>query len=193
MKRRTYEAFEAAPRAAFLPDEIADLAQLDRPLPIGFEQTNSQPSTVLRMLKWLNVQEGQNVLDVGSGSGWTSSLLSFLVGDQGHVTAVERLPELVYMGLRNCERAGFRSIEFHQARETYGWPDNAPYERILVSARAEELPPELIEQLAVGGRLVIPIHDSIYELQKRFQKKMRVRQHPGFRFVPLLPVGEQQG
>ncbi len=87
-------AFQAAPRHNFLPPEVTDQTAVDMPLPIGFGQTNSQPSTVALMLDWLQVKPGQKVLDVGSGSGWSTALLSHLTGPKGRVTAVERVPEL---------------------------------------------------------------------------------------------------
>jgi len=156
------------------------------PLPIGFGQTNSQPSTVRLMLEWLDVHPGQKVLDVGSGSGWTTALLAYMTGKEGQVFAVERIPELVSFGRSNCERLGLKNIEFHPAGDAYGYPAAAPYDRILVSAAAKDVPSELVDQLADDGRMVIPVHDSVIIISKDKQGQLEQKAHPGFIFVPLI-------
>lgn len=173
-------------RQDFLPTGIKLLAGQDAPLAIGYRQTNSQPSTVRQMLGWLDVQPGHKVLDVGSGSGWTSALLSELVGPSGSVDAVELVPELVEFGRRNCLRYGTTNVTFHQAGATFGLPDRTAYDRILVSASAENLPDELVDQLAAPGKLVIPIVDTIYEIEKDAAGDIAQVLHPGYRFVPLI-------
>lgn len=179
-------AFQAMPRGNFLPHWVAEAVELDAPLPIGFGQTNSQPSTVALMLEWLDVKPGQKILDVGSGSGWTTALLAYLTGPSGRVIAVERVPELVRFGRDNCTRLGIQNVEFNQAEDTYGWLAAAPYDRILVSAAALEIPPELIDQLALGGRLVIPLSNSILVIDKDETGTIDQQEHPGFIFVPLI-------
>lgn len=181
------QAFESYPRARFLPPSVRSWAPDDRPLPIGHGQTCSQPSTVRRMLEWLDVHDGQRVCDVGSGSGWTTALLSALVGDAGHVVAVELVQALVRFGRDNCLRAGVENVEFHRATGVFGWPQRAPYDRILVSASATELPAELLDQLAVDGKLVIPVRHDILEITKRSDNEYDTILHGGFVFVPLLP------
>lgn len=181
------KAFQKAPRSNFLPEEVASQAGLDIPLPIGFGQTNSQPSTVAMMLDWLEVQTGDKVLDIGSGSGWSSALLSYLTGTDGRVDAVEAVPELVEFGRGNCARLDIKNVRFHQAGKQYGWPKNAPYDRILVSAAAREMPEELFGQLSLGGRLIIPVGGSIWIVDKDEQGNIERREKPGFRFVPLVP------
>lgn len=186
MRRELDKAFDKYPRRKFLPDDVVDLAEYDRPLPIGFGQTNSQPYTVERMLEWLDVQIGDNVLDVGSGSGWTTALLSYLTGKNGKVTAVEIVPELVEMGRKNCKKSGVKNANFNLTGKKFGWPKSAPYDRILVSASKSEVPKELIKQLEVGGRMVIPNLTSILVIDKDDQGELEVKEHPGFAFVPLV-------
>lgn len=183
---RINQAFHIVPRTAFLPMDVRERAELDRPLPIGFGQTNSQPSTVRLMLEWLGPQSGEKILDIGSGSGWTTALLAYLVGSKGSIYAVEKIPQLVSFGRKNCEQAGARNVRFFEAGSTYGLPDFAPYDRILVSAAALTLPKALLEQLKVGGRLVIPIGNSIHVIDKINKSTHRGTENPGFLFVPLI-------
>jgi protein-L-isoaspartate(D-aspartate) O-methyltransferase len=180
------EAFAAVDRAAFLPDEVKDQAALDQPLPIGFGQTNSQPTTVKLMLEWLDVQPGDKVLDIGSGSGWTTALLARLSGDGGMVYAVEAVPQLYKFGRDNNRRLGITNAVFFQAGQEFGLPEQAPYDRILVSAAADELPPTLLDQLKPGGKLVVPVRNDVLEITKSPDGRPQVRTHPGFAFVPLV-------
>lgn len=180
------KAFDNVPRENFLPADVRMDAELDMPLPIGYGVTNSQPSTVRKMLEWLDVKPGQNVLDVGSGSGWTSALIGDIVGKQGNVVAVDRVPDLVTFGRENCKQTGITNVSFHKAGKTFGYKPKAPYDRILVSATASKLPHELTEQLKPGGKLVIPIKSSILVVTKTKGGSLDVEEHPGFSFVPLL-------
>jgi protein-L-isoaspartate(D-aspartate) O-methyltransferase len=186
MDERINQAFKAIPRQNFLPPSVVDEATLDAPLPIGHGQTNSQPYTVRLMLEWLDAQSGDKVLDVGSGSGWTAALLSHIVGPKGKVYAVEKVPELVKFGRQNCERINLSHVEFHQAGDKYGLPGHAPYDRILVSASAHNLPQELLDQLKVGGKMVIPVRETILEITKTSHEDYDIKEHPGFVFVPLV-------
>ncbi len=183
---RIDEAFEAVDRANFVPRELRESVDIDAPLPIGYGQTNSQPYTVRMMLEWLGAMPGDKVLDVGSGSGWTTALLSHLVGPKGRIYAVERVPELVEFGQENCQRLGIENAHFFTAGNEFGMPDEAPYERILVSASADELPQELVDQLKVGGKMVIPVYEDILEITKKSKSDLDIKKHPGFVFVPLL-------
>ena len=180
------EAIENYSREHFAPDYLKAQAYLDMPLPIGHDQTISQPTTVKRMLAWLDVRPGQKILDVGSGSGWTTALLSRLVGEKGEVHAVELVPELVAFGRTNCEKLGIKNVTFYQAGETIGLPDQAPFDRILVSAAASRMPKQLIDQLSTDGKLVVPVNDDIIEYHKHADEPPAVITHHGYRFVPLI-------
>lgn len=180
------QAFKMMHRRDFMPEDLRNQAEIDIPLPIGFGQTISQPSTVRRMLRWLKAQPGEKVLDIGSGSGWTTALLSQIVGPSGRVFAVERIPKLVEFGRDNCNRAGIQNVRFFQADKQYGLSEYSPYDRILVSAAAQKLPKELLNQLRIGGKLVIPVQNDILEILKASEHKYETKIHPGFVFVPLI-------
>jgi len=186
MKPTIEAAFAATPRRNFLPPELAHAATQNVALPIGYGQTNSQPETVQYMLKWLDVKPADKVLDVGSGSGWTSALLSYLVGPDGQVIAVEIIPELVKISRSNCAKLGIRNVKFHQAGATLGWQAEAMYDKILVSAATDHLPQSLLDQLRLGGRMVIPINQSIMIVDKDEQGNIEQVEKPGFVFVPLI-------
>jgi protein-L-isoaspartate(D-aspartate) O-methyltransferase len=178
-------AFAAAPRENFLPPAVRGQAGLDAPLPIGYGQTNSQPYTVRLMLGWLDARPGDKVLDVGSGSGWTTALLARLVGPKGKVYAVEKVPQLARFGSENCAKLGLKNVAFYQAGDELGLPAQAPYDRILVSASAAELPAELLAQLKPGGKMVVPVKNTICEITAA-PSGHRFVNHPGFAFVPLV-------
>lgn len=180
------KAFWKVDRKDFVPEDLQSQVGIDAPLPIGFGQTISQPSTVRLMLEWLEVQPGDKVLDIGSGSGWTTALLSEIVGPKGSVFAVERIPELVKFGRDNCTRAGIKNAKFYTASKDYGLARHSPYDRILVSASAHKLPKELIGQLREGGKLVIPVQNDILEITKLSEYDFDTVVHPGFVFVPFV-------
>lgn len=180
------QAFRKTNRKNFVPESLHDQVNIDVPLPIGFGQTISQPTTVRMMLEWLGTQPGENVLDIGAGSGWTTALLSQITGPKGKVFAVERIPELVKMSRNNCSNTGLHNVKFFQAGTQYGLAEYSPYDRILVSASANKLPEELLTQLKDGGKLVIPIQNDILEITKTSDLSYESKTHSGFVFVPLL-------
>lgn len=183
---RLDDAFAALPRVDFLPPDQRPFAGRDHPLPIGYGATNSQPWTVRYMLRLLDARPGDRVLDVGSGSGWTSALLGHLVGPSGSVLGVDVVPELVEMGRANLAgRLGW--VRFERARPGgLGWPDAAPFDRILVSADGGRVPPELEGQLATGGRMVVPAGHAMVVVDRTATGLTRTPTGDLFTFVPLV-------
>jgi protein-L-isoaspartate(D-aspartate) O-methyltransferase len=177
---------EAVPRAGFLPPTQRAHAGRDAPLSIGQGQTNSQPTTVRQMLELLEVRPGDHVLDVGSGSGWTTALLGHLTGPTGTVTGVERVPDLVAFGAANLVATGMPWVHVEPAVPgQLGLASGGPYQRILVSAQATELPGELVGQLAPGGVLVIPVSGRMLRVRAGAAGPA-VEEHGFYRFVPLV-------
>jgi protein-L-isoaspartate(D-aspartate) O-methyltransferase len=179
-------AFRAVARRGFLPPDVRAEESFDGPLPIGYGQTNSQPWTVGYMLDLLDVRPGHRVLDVGAGSGWTTALLAHLVGASGQVIGVERVPALTAFGRANLAAHAFAWARIEQARPgLLGWPDAAPYDRILVSAMAEALPEDLLDQLAPDGVMVVPVAGEMVRV-RRAGGEVSVERSGAFAFVPLI-------
>jgi protein-L-isoaspartate(D-aspartate) O-methyltransferase len=166
----------------------------DEALPIGYGQTISQPYTVAFMLELLWPRVGEKILDVGSGSGWTTALLAAIVGPKGKVCGVERVPELVGFGRANLAKYTLPQAEILQAGKELGLPEAAPFDRILVSAAAESsVPVRLVAQLKVGGILVMPVGEAIWCVEKLSGTQTRIEKHPGFVFVPLVGAKGEKG
>jgi protein-L-isoaspartate(D-aspartate) O-methyltransferase len=179
-------AFEAMPRSAFLPRHQQGHAAFDGPLDLGHGQTCSQPRTVAAMLRLLAVQPGDRVLDVGAGSGWTTALLAHLTGPGGSVVGVELEPELATSGAVHLAGTGQPWARIDAAAPgVLGVPDEAPYDRVLVSAEADEVPGPLLDQLASPGRLVIPVAGQMLLVVRDGEGRDRVTRHGRYRFVPL--------
>ncbi len=180
------EAFKKVDRSYFVPKELSNKTYIDAPLPIGENQTISQPSTVAFMLELLNPQKGDKILDIGSGSGWTTSLLCQIVGKNGSVKGVERIDTLVQIGKNNLAKFNpNKNCTIEKAGKKLGLP-NEIFDKILVSASAKEIPKELFDQLKIGGILVIPIQNSIFKFQKLSDKEISSQEFKGFVFVPLI-------
>jgi protein-L-isoaspartate(D-aspartate) O-methyltransferase len=188
VEQRVQAAFDAVPRAPFLPRRKRRFAADDRPIEIGHGQTNSQPRTVRAMLELLDVSAGQRVLDVGCGSGWTTALLAALTGPTGSVLGLEIVPALVELARRNLSavRTGV-DVSVRQADpDVLGAPEQPAYDKILVSAQAAALPDPLVEQLAVGGRMVVPVRGVMTVVTRDDSTHVDVSEHGRYAFVPLI-------
>lgn len=175
------------PRTPFLPRRERRHTHRDAPLPIGHGQTNSQPRTVAAMLELLDVRPGDHVLDVGAGSGWTTVLLAHLTGPTGSVLGVERIAELATVGAANVEHADMPWAHLRVAVSgVLGAPTAGPWERILVSAEASALPAALVDQVAPGGVMVIPVQGWMHRVARTAEGAVLVDQHGAYRFVPLI-------
>lgn len=183
---RVDEAFAHVDRSDFLPPQQRRFVDVDGALPIGHGQTNSQPRTVRDMLLLLDVRPGQRVLDVGSGSGWSTALLADLVGPRGSVVGVEIVPELVTWGRENLARAGLPWARIVAAvPDVLGLPDAGPFDRVLVSAGATTVPEQLVDQLAADGVMVVPV-DGRMCVVRRTTEGSSVRRTGRYVFVPLV-------
>lgn len=180
------EAFRRCDRIVFIPQEYLSQAYIDHPIPIGEGQTISQPYTVAIMLEMLRPEPGNRVLDIGSGSGWTTALLASAVGNDGFVEGLERVSSLVEYGRRNLQKGDITNALIHSADPFVLGKPGHRYDRILVSASAPQMPTELFDQLKPGGILVVPVRDSIWRITKDQSGKIELYELPGFRFVPLI-------
>ena len=188
--RRVLAAFQAVPRERFLPPALRGEAYGDHPLPIGRGQTISQPYIVALMLQLLDVRPDDHVLDIGAGSGYQTALLSRLAD---RVTAVEHIPELAASAQRAIDALGITNVEIHVADGSAGYAPDAPYDRVVCGAACPKRPAEWDEQLVEGGKIVYPAGgrhvQTLYRAEKRPDSQMRVTEHGGVRFVPLLGQG----
>jgi len=184
--KRVVDAMRRVPRDAFVPPEHRQAAYDDRPLGIGCGQTISQPFIVALMVQALGLEQNEQVLELGTGSGYEAAILAELVK---RVVTVENVPELAESAKQVLDKLGYTNIEIHLAGKTLGWPVGAPYDAIIVSAGAPSVPQALLEQLAWGGRLVIPVGSRWQqELLKvtKLKKRNRIENLGGCYFVPLI-------
>lgn len=184
--RRVLATMARVPREWFLPPHVVGDAYEDGPLPIGSGQTISQPYVVALMTTALALERGDRVLEIGTGSGYQAAILAHLAG---RVFTVERLPGLLVEAEERLRRLGVTNVETRLADGARGWSEAAPFHAIIVTAAAPCVPPPLLEQLAVGGRLAIPVGDrSEQELlvYERTPRGVRERRAGGVRFVPLI-------
>jgi protein-L-isoaspartate(D-aspartate) O-methyltransferase len=180
-------AFARVPREAFVTEELADQAYDDAPLPIGNGQTISQPYVVAMTVQALGLAGHERVLEIGTGSGYAAAILGAIVRE---VDTVERLVELATVATERLARLGFANVHVHCADGTLGWPPGAPYEAICVAAGAPKPPPSLLQQLAIGGRLVLPHggndHQRLVRITRRADKAFVEEDLGEVRFVPLV-------
>jgi protein-L-isoaspartate(D-aspartate) O-methyltransferase len=184
---RVIEAMLKVPRHKFVEEALASQAYSDYPLPIGERQTISQPYIVAAMSEALMLQGHEKVLEVGTGSGYQAAVLALLAE---RVFSLERIPSLARRARLVLNQNGFSKVNIRVTDGTYGWEEEAPFDGILVTAGAPEIPDTYIRQLAVGGRLVIPVGDRYSQALKRVtkfsEKDCRTENLMGCRFVPLV-------
>jgi len=183
---RVLAAMRRVPRHLFVPESLRDRAYTDGPLPIGHGQTISQPLMVATMIEALELAGEELVLEVGAGSGYEAAVLGVLAR---RVVALEIIPELVELGRRNLARAGIDNVEVRLGDGGLGLQDEGPFEAIIVAAGAPRIPEPLVAQLAVGGRLVIPVDDLWGQMLTRVRRAqdgtLRTERLGGCAFVPL--------
>ena len=187
--KRVLAAMARIPRERFVPPEEQHLAYEDMPLPIGLNQTISQPFIVAIMTEALKLTGSEKVLEVGTGSGYQAAILAELAR---LVVTVERLPPLAETARKVLDSLGYTNTEVHLAEKTLGWQAKAPYDAIMVTAGVPRVPPGLVAQLVIGGRLVIPVGSrylqELYKITKH-KKKNVVQNLGGCRFVSLIGEG----
>lgn len=187
---RVLAAMEGVPRHEFVDREQWEQAYSDHPVTIPEQQTTSQPYIIASMLQSAEIQPGDRVLEVGAGSGYQTALMAELAA---HVTAIERYDSLAQQARVSLERLGYKNVIILTGDGSLGAPQSAPFDAIIVSAAAPQIPPALIQQLALGGRLVVPVGDSSQQVLQLVRKhrdgSFTAHSLEGCRFVPL--IGEQ--
>jgi protein-L-isoaspartate(D-aspartate) O-methyltransferase len=184
-------AMKAVRRHLFVPERARPDAYDDRPLDIGEGQTISAPHMVGIMADKLDLRPGQKVLEIGGGSGYHAAVVAHIVGPEGHVYSVERIASLTERARRSLEEAGYsKTVTMVVGDGTLGLPEHAPYDRIFVAAASPGIPPPLFEQLAEGGRMLVPVGDvylgqELVMVEKR-GGRMVTTEHGGCVFVPLI-------
>ena len=180
-------ALRNIPRHEFVPESELDYAYNNEPLQIMKNQTISQPGVVTRMTEWLDVKDGQKILEIGTGSGWQSAILSNLVGN-GDVYSVERHPELVKFAQENLKKLNIENVHVILGDGSLGYIKESPYDRIIITAACSEIPLPLLDQLKENGLIIAPVGDSsqsLVLLQKTSKGIVEIKNHSKYVFVPL--------
>jgi protein-L-isoaspartate(D-aspartate) O-methyltransferase len=178
-------AMREVPRHEFVPARLRDHAYEDRPLPIGFSQTISQPYIVAAMTELAELREGSRVLEIGTGSGYQAAVIHEIVGEVYSIEIIEELAQLAEQTLRQL---GYDSAHLRHGDGYRGWPEEAPFDAILVTAAPPEVPRALLEQLAVGGHLVVPVGEFFQQLERHTRTPEGIEKEVifGVRFVPMV-------
>jgi protein-L-isoaspartate(D-aspartate) O-methyltransferase len=182
------DAFSEIQRIEFIPEEFHSSADADIPFPIGFGQSIPQPQIVATMLELLDVQRGYHILEIGSGSGWVTALLAFMVGKEGKVTSIETSKELLNLAKENVDKYQFVKrgiVEFFLKKDEENFPPHNPYDRVLVNIPIKELSEELKSQVREEGVIVAPLYNDIWRLAKQSDQTFTKDVYSGFSFMPL--------
>jgi protein-L-isoaspartate(D-aspartate) O-methyltransferase len=187
VSERVLSAMSRVKRHLFVPENLGAEAYGDDPLPIGEGQTISAPHMVAMMCDYLEFEEGEQVLEIGAGSGYHAAVVAELIGEAGHVYSVERIPWLVSIASTNLARAGYTNVTVIQGDGTLGLPEHAPFDKISVTCAAPDVPPPLLEQLKLGGKMAIPIGKHWQALYLVAKKNGVTRERKtDVAFVPLV-------
>ncbi|MGQ9654254.1 MAG: protein-L-isoaspartate(D-aspartate) O-methyltransferase [Thermodesulfobacteriota bacterium] len=188
---RVLWAMRTVPRHLFVPEKYSKEAYADRPLPIGHDQTISQPYIVAYMTEALGLKGDERVLEIGTGSGYQAAVLSMLVRE---VYSIEILEPLAEEAARRLKELGYDNVEVRCGDGYLGWPDKAPFDAIIVTAAPPEIPQELVKQLKVGGRMVLPVGVGTQDLIRvtKTQSGIRKENLLPVRFVPMVPGKEKR-
>ena len=183
---RVLEAMRKVPRHLFVPEEVRTRAYDDNPLPIGHDQTISQPYIVGYMSEALQLQPADRVLEIGTGSGYQAAILGELAGE---VYTIELVAELAERSRQVLADAGYRNVHVRHGNGYLGWPEAAPFQKIIVTAAPETIPQTLIDQLAVGGTMVVPVgsihDDQVMTILRKTDQGVVKRETLPVRFVPM--------
>ncbi len=190
IRKDVLETMEKVDRSEFVHQALKDAAFLNQPLPIGHGQTISQPYIVALMTHVLEVQDSDKVLEIGTGSGYQAAILAELADE---VYTIEIVSELAEEASERLKRLGYENIWVKDGDGWFGWPEHAPFDKIIVTAVAEEIPPKLINQLAIGGKLIMPVGDpggrQDLELLTKTESGTKKRSILPVQFVPLTGEG----
>ena len=187
---RVLAAMRAVPRHEFVPDQFLEEAYDDHPLPVGEGQTISQPYIVALMTSHLELTGKEKVLEIGTGSGYQAAVLSRLAKE---VHTVERIPELASKAEATLKQLGYVNVIVHVGDGSLGWPEAAPYDRIIVTAAAPSVPVALTDQLKVGGRLIIPVGERWHQVLEEWKKTVSGLEKKEVLSVVFVPLLGQKG
>jgi len=187
--KKVLKAFKEVPRELFIKDDFKEQAYGDHPLPIGHQQTISQPTTVMLMTQALELKEGLKVLEVGAGSGYQAAIIAKVIGNKSKVITTEIIPELVEFSKNNLKKAGINNVKVIEYDGSQGYKKEAPYDRCIITAACPRIPPPIIEHLKVGGIIVAPVGSLAYGQEmirlKKTKDRTKTESLGSFVFVPL--------
>ena len=188
LDERLLYAFDQIPRENFVPPKYKEIAYEDRPLPTIRNQSISQPTTIMVMLQALDLKDGENVFEIGAGVGYQAALISKVIGEQGKLTSVEVVPELVHIARKHMDDLGLVNVNILEADGSSGYSERSPYDKIIITAACPTIPQPVIDQLREGGIVVAPVGDLESQTMVKGVKvdgKLELEFLGPFRFVPM--------